>query len=329
MSGFFTQNPRDESIRCMLYLWLILLFPLAQAKTLDVCDLIDLPNCNGTSGQNRRTSNYSLPSPATAANLNPANTTTDRGFGVESLFQANNPVSFNLVAGSGKFGGALISPTLENSFFGVRVPETAEDFLDRNQEKKRFDTKKYSFALGGKIIRQKNYGLDFGLLFKRHSEVKKIRTGLGLSGRFRFLSLGASVYKDDFWVDLKDDGDPATKSYDESFMVRTFSGGIKFRNFSFDVGKIYTDKYKFTDEKIDITLYTASMAWNNWLFNYGMRREESPTPKFKDDILVPAKVKKATYAGVQYSWWRPLVVGVHYNYFLLNEVSATVTIFIR
>ena len=169
----------------------------------DICDILDLPNCNGVSKQSRRTSNFSLPSPATAANLNPANVSVDRGFGGEFLFQANNPVSFNIVGGSGKFGGALISPTLENSFFGVRVPELPEKFLVRNQDQKRFDTKKLNFALAGKIARQKNYGLDFGLLFKRHSEVQKLRTGFGLSGRAWMFNAGASFYKDDFWFDLR------------------------------------------------------------------------------------------------------------------------------
>lgn len=305
----------------------------------DICDILDLPNCSGVSKQNRRTSNFSLPSPATSANLNPANTSVDRGFGGEVLFQANNPVSFNLVGGSGRFGGALISPTLENSFFGVRVPELDEEFLERNKEQKRFDTKKLNFALAGKIAREKNYGLDFGLLFKRHSEVKKIRTGFGLSGRAWIFNAGASFYKDDFWFDLKNTNVEGTStpysqvygkdSYDESFQVQTFSAGLKYKNVSLDWGRIVTDKYKFTDEKVEITLFTASVAWNNFLFNYGMRKEDSPTPKFQDDVLKPARIKNSTYLGVQYSWWRPLVVGVHYNYFLLNEVSATMTIFIR
>lgn len=324
----------------MLFVWVILaLFSSAFARGPELCDILDLPSCSGTSKQNRRTSNLSLPSPATAANLNPANTSVDRGFGGEALLQANNPVAFNLVGGSGKFGGAMISPTLENSFFGVRVPELAENFLKRNKEQKRYDPKKINLALAGTITRQKNYGLDFGLLFKRHSEVKKIRTGFGLAGRLWFLNIGASYYKDDFWLDFENTKQEGTnipysvitgkKSYDESFQVKTVSAGIKVKNFSFDVGKIITDKYSFTDENIDITLFSASMAWRNFLFNYGQRKEESPTPKFKDDALVPAKVKNASYAGIQYSWWRPVVVGVHYNYFLLNELSATVTIFIR
>ncbi|MFL5785105.1 MAG: hypothetical protein ACJ76H_10870 [Bacteriovoracaceae bacterium] len=319
---------------------LTLLSPVFAMKNPDVCDIIDLPSCSGVSKQNRRTSNYSLPSPATAANLNPANVSVDRGFGGEVLLQANNPVAFNLVGGSGKFGGALISPTLENSFFGVRVPELNENFLERNQDQKRFDTKKLNFALAGRIIRQKNYGLDFGLLFKRHSEVKKIRTGFGLSGKLWFLTFGGSYYKDDFWLDFKHTkmgttGIPysvvtGTNSYSESFQVKTASVGIKVKNFSFDYGKIITDKYTYTKEKVDITLLSASMAWGNFLFNYGARTENSPAiPKFKDDMLVSSKTKKATYAGIQYSWWRPLVVGVHYNYFLLNEVSATMTFFIR
>ena len=325
-------------------MWIVLItlifIPFSEAaRTPDVCDLIDLPNCNGTSKQSRRTSNFSLPSPATAANLNPANASVDRGFGGEILLQANNPVGFNLVGGSGQFGGALISHTVENSFFGVRVPELSENFLERNKEKKRFDTKKINLALAGKIVRQKNYGLDFGILFKRHSEVKKVRTGFGLSGKLYMFSAGASFYKDDFWLDFKNTKMAGTgvpystitgkDSYDESFNVRSFSAGVKVMNFSFDYGKIITDKYKYTDEKVDITLLTASMAWKNFLFNLGTRTEDSSTPKFEDDVLKAQRVKKATYAGIQYSWWRPLVVGVHYNYFLLNEVSATMTFFIR
>lgn len=325
-------------------MWILLLSLLftqfAQAAGKDLCDILDLPNCSGVRKQGRRTSNFSLPSPATAANLNPANISTDRGFGGEVLLQANNPVSFNLVGGSGQFGGALISPTLENSFFGVRVPELDENFLDRNQDKRRFDNKKLNFALGGRIVREKNYGMDFGILFKRHSEVKKIRTGLGVSGRLWWLNFGASYYKDDFWLDFAhtkvQNGGGITyadiygkKSYDESYQVRTYSVGIKVKNMSLDYGKIMTDKYSFNDEKMDITIITASAAIGNWVLNYGARREDSPTPKFQDDMLKYSRIKKATYAGVQYSWWKPLVVGVHYNYFLLNEVSATMTFFIR
>jgi hypothetical protein len=153
------------------------------------------------------------------------------------------------------------------------------------------------------------------------------------------LNAGASFYKDDFWLDLAHTKNAATglpysslygkKSYDESFQVKTFSLGIKIKNLSLDYGKIITDKYKFNDERNEISLYTASLAWRNFIFNYGMRTEDSPTPKFKDDMLINARIKKASYGGIQYSWWRPLVVGVHYNYFLLNEVSATMTFFIR
>ncbi len=323
----------------VIFLFFIII-PLTYAQNIPrVCEVFDLPNCSGVTKQSRRTSNLSLPSPATASNLNPANVSIDRGLGLEVLLQANNPVAFNLVGGSGRFGGALISPTLENSFFGVRVPELDEEFLDRNKEKRRYDSKKYNFALAGKIIREKNYGLDFGLLFKRHSEVGKIRTGLGFAGRLLFLNFGASYYKDDFWLDYEKTKMEGTnipysvvtgkKSYDESYQVKTLSAGLKLWNLSLDAGRIVTDKYKFTEDSVNITILSASYAWKDFLFNYGMRTEDSPTPKFEDNTLVPEKIKKANYAGIQYSWWRPLVVGVHYNYFLLNEVSATMTFFYR
>ena len=324
----------------MFHIIFFLIFSFsARAAGKDICDILDLPNCSGVSKQNRRTSNLSLPSPATAANLNPANVSVDRGFGGEVLLQPNNSPQFNLVSGSGRFGGALISPTLENSFFGVRSPELDENFLERNQDKKRFDPKKLNFALAGRIVRQKNYGLDFGILVKRHSEVKKIRWGLGLSGRAGPFTFGASQYKDDFWIDYKHTKIAGTSipystitgmdSYSESYRVTTVSAGVKLWNLSLDAGEIYTDKYKFTKDTAKVRIYSAALAWQNFLFNFGQRREDSFAPKFKDDVLKYQRIKKANYAGIQYSWWRPLVVGVHYNYFLLNEVSLTMTIFIR
>jgi len=139
----------------------------------DLCDILDMDTCYTVSKQSRRSSSSSLPSPASAANINPANVSFDRGFGVEFVYQPQNPASFNLATGTGKLGGALISQSLENSFFGNRVIELEDVLLKRFEDKKQYQSKKLNFALGGKLYRKKHVTLDAGFLFKRHSEIKR------------------------------------------------------------------------------------------------------------------------------------------------------------
>src|SRR5687767_5582137 len=93
-------------------IYLFLCFSLAWGAAPTVCDIIDSDSCHGVTKQVRRASSLSLPSPASSANINPATVSFDRGFGIEALFQSNNPVSFNVASGTGKMGGALISHSL-------------------------------------------------------------------------------------------------------------------------------------------------------------------------------------------------------------------------
>ncbi|MBA2405697.1 MAG: hypothetical protein H0V66_13050 [Bdellovibrionales bacterium] len=308
-------------------------FPLwAQS---DLCDILELDSCYTVTKQLRRLSSASLPSPAASANLNPANVSFDRGLGVELIYQPNNPLSFNLASGSGKLGGALISQSLENSFFGNRVIELDQELLERSEDKKQYKSEKLNLALGGKLFRKKHFALDAGVLLKRHSEIKRINPGVGISGRLGPVHLGASVYQDDLFLDLAGQNDPTgvpysvlfgQETYTEKFTVQTYSIGTRIKNLSLDAGIIQTE-YEFYDEKSTIHLYSSSLSLGQYLINFAIRNEITPAMKFIDGELVTQNSQNEIFTGLQRSIGRHVIVGLNYNFFLLREVSLNGTFF--
>jgi hypothetical protein len=315
---------------------LILTSSILWAKSPDLCDFLDLESCSGVTKQGRRTSSLSLPSPATSALLNPSTVSFDRGLGLEMIHQNGNPLLFNLSSGTGKFGGALISSSLENSFFGNRTFELDDAFLERNIEKKQFKPKKLVLALGGKLIRRKQLALDLGIILKRHTEIKRINPGIGLSGRIGPLTIGGAIYQDDFYYRLDNHIDPTTglpystiynsESYSERFTVATYSLGTKIENLSLDAGVIKT-KYKLQEMDTEVHLYSSSYIYQNLMFNLAYRNEITPHLKFIDGVLKPRSSKSAFFTGIQASLGRYLIVGTHYNYFLLDEFSFSATLY--
>lgn len=304
-------------ISLFFFILTLVLVPL-RVDANEICDLLDLKNCAGVTKQGRRSSLLSLPSPTTSTILNPATVSFDRGLGVEVIHQSGNSLVFSLASGTGKIGGALISSSLENTFFGNRVYEATEDYFRRNEEKKQFKTNKMNLAVGLKLIRKKNVALDVGLIFKRHSEIKKVNSGVGLSGRLGPITLGASLYQDDFHIKSID--------YSERFSVATYSVGTKYRNFSIDAGVIKT-RYDRDEMDTTIHLYAGSFIYRNFMFNLAYRNEISPTVKYIDGKLEEKKSTGDYFTGVQTSLGQHLIVGINYNYFLLGETSLSGTIF--
>ncbi|WP_408097309.1 hypothetical protein ACJVC5_19955 [Peredibacter sp. HCB2-198] len=317
-----------------ILIWFLFVFSsveMAFAAPTDICDIIKIPNCPGVTKQMRRTTFPTAPTPATAAVLNPSNVSFDRGAGLEAIAQAKNPVFFSIASGTGKMGGALISGSLDNSFFGNRVPELNEDIVERSANDHQFKPKKFSFALGGKLIGNRKAGLDFGVIVKRHSEIKDINPGAGISGRYGMFHIGASVYQDDSWIDLTKYSYYTTSygkdSLADKFTVKTFTGGFRFHNLAVDVGSI-TSNPEFFAEETKIMLYSAAYHFKNVLLNVAYRKEHSSAPVYKKGELEFEQDKSAFFASGQYSFGQHLIMGVNYNYFLLDEVSLSATLFI-
>lgn len=284
-----------------------------------------------------RSSTKSHPSSSSSANFNPSTISSIKGVGVETLFQPNNPLGFNLVTGNGKVGGAVISPTMENSFFGNRSIEIDEVYLKRREEKKRYKNKKINLAIGANVTDKKNYSLDLGISFKRNPDVKKINPGFGATLRLWNVNFGAYIFKDDTKIELRDyfnpySGVPYTiekdsDSYTESFIVQTFSVGTSYKNLSLDFGIIST-KYNFYPEDTFIRIYSLAYSYNKFLFNAAFRNEYSSNAKEMNGYLFIERNKKDFYTGIQYMFNKHVIVGVGHNNYLLNEWSMTLTLFL-
>lgn len=248
---------------------------------------------------------------------------------------ANNPVGFSLVSGNGKIG-ALISPTLENSFFGNRSIELAEDTFRRHSEKVRYKNKKLNLAVGLKLFDRKYAAMDLGISVKRNPLIKKLNPGAGISARLSFLNLGIYYYKDDVSINLGTAVNPETgvvystfynsATYKENFSVLTYTVGTRIRNVSLDVGVIKT-KYDFYRSDTLIKIYSGSITYKDFLFNFAHRKEESPNPKFIDGFMLIQREKIDNYFGVQYLVNKHMMIGAHKNHFLLDDWSATLTLF--
>jgi len=321
------------------FLLFFLILPTAHAaQGTDVCEVLDLDNCAGVSKMGRRSSAQSLPSTSTAAQFNPANVSHDRGLGVEAMYQPGNNPSLSFVTGTGKVGAALVSSKIENAFFGNSVPETEDMYFDRREEDQQYKSDKYTFALGAGLFKNRHFGLDVGLMGKYNSETKHAHPGAGLSMRLWIFTLGGAYYQDDFRLKNTDATNPRTdelysvewedQDYQERFSVQNFFVGMKVKSLFLDAGVIKSN-YKFYEDDTVIKIYSASYIWRNFMLNVAQRLETSDSWRYEsgEDDLIDEREKKETYGGLQYSFNKHFVAGIHYNYYLLREYALSLAAF--
>lgn len=318
------------------FLIFLIIFSAEAFAQRDLCDLIELANCDMITRGSRRSSLQSLPGSATSASLNPATVSFDKGFGVEVIHLDGNPLQFSLAGGTGKVGAALISTSVENGFFGNRTVELDGVYGRRNDRKKIYRSEKLTLAGAFKLFRRKSFSLDLGLIAKRHSEIKKINPGAGLSASLGPLTLGASVYQDDFQLKLTDFisypiGTPydlvfTDDTYEERFTVTTYTAGLRFWACSIDGGILRT-KYKEYRDPSTVQLIAASCIYRRFRAMIATRRDESNALKFVNNELTDDEKQTSTFWGAQASVGKHFIFGVSYNYFLLREISLNGTVF--
>lgn len=321
----------------LLILTILLSISSVQADPNDICDILKIPNCRGVTKQLRRTSASTIPSTSTAVSWNPANVSFDRGVGLDTIYQSGNPLVFGLSSGTGKMGGALINGSIENSFFGNRTPELDEKRLKREIENKQFRSNKLSLGIGARLSSTKTYGLDLGIILKKHPMINKVNPGVGVSARLWKFNFGASTYRDNYFIDFGHEIDSSTgvpyaveagrSNLQEEFNVTTYTAGTRIGNFGFDYGLIRS-KLNFYTEPTQISIFSSSYHYNDFLFNLAFRKEHSFAPVVVVDRLARQVDKSEMFAAVQYSVNSHIILGLNYNYFLLREVSVSATLFL-
>ena len=102
-------------------------------------------------------------------------------------------------------------------------------------------------------------------------------------------------------------------------MINSFVG-IKFKSLNLDYG-ILQSKYKLEDESTRVSILSASFIHRHYLFNLALRNESSPRRILVNEELVEKKKKSDVFLSLQRSFGEHLILGINYNYFLLDEVS--------
>lgn len=310
-----------------LSLFLALSFPWHDKALADDCEFFKY--CSGSS-------TYKSINSSTSALINPSSLAKIKGLGIETLYQDHNRLALSLVTGTGKFGAALVSSSLENSFFGNRTPELDNLYIKRVSEKKRFQSNKLHFGLGLNLLEKKNFSVNLGLSARRNSEIKNINLGAGLDIKFWFFHFGHYLYRDDFKFIFENHYDFETgipystlygkPNYQEKFNVTTTTFGLNLKNLSLDIGKIYT-YFDFYQEATDISIFAIGYKWKKFFYHFGYRVEQSPQLHYNNKTISFSRKKIDRYAGIQYSLNKHFVLGLGFNTFLLDELSTTLTIF--
>jgi hypothetical protein len=315
----------------------------------NLCDYLDLPTCSLGYRGRRRTSGASIPTQGGTVSNNPATVSTDKGLGVESIYY-DSDAQYSLVTGTGRIGAAFVSNPADDTFFGNYAIENYYSYQARKVNKKKFKSKK--IAIGGAVNitdrgeQRKPIQLNLGVSFRRSPEIGKANWGTGLSlmlnGQF---SAGFGIYNDDSYIDYR--GQVITFEYNgqtytyqipddpdyvivSRYKVTTWSVGYKNQYFAVDYAKIKTE-FKDSDGTYVpmVKIINGTVFIKDFMLTAGYREEDSARDEYDYDTkqFIEKRNKKSKFFGAQYSIGKRFLVGGFFNYFLVNDISAALTVF--
>jgi hypothetical protein len=304
-------------------LGLLFLFTLSQYSfaAYDPCKYLKFNNCGG-SGNVSKSVGSSQPS-STRAFSAPSSLGSFRGFGVESIFWRD--ADFSIVTGTGRVGAGASSSNSDNTFFGNSSKEEYNSYVDRISKRKKYDFKKYSFATGVSLLKNKKkslFALNIGLMGKYIESTSNFHGGAGISAGIGPLNFGASRYKDEGVNFSLTSGVETPLEY----YVNTFSVGLVLPFVSID----YTIFENQSSQKDKVKIFSSAIFIHRFIFSYGHRKEDTPLPTVRPGAGIDngaSDYETNEFGGVQYKIGKHFLLGVLYNYYLSDEVSGVATLF--
>lgn len=306
---------------------MFLLPPRAGAET---CDLVE-GSCQKNVVSNRSSSGASAGSPSSNSSfrLNPAAVPVEDSFGVGAIFYRGMP-DLGLVRGLGRVGAALSPSNGEETFFGPPGFELNEDLLRRKNARDKYESQKYSAAAAFALLQSKGSGwrrfqLNLGLLGKYNKVSGTAWPGAGLSVQLGPLTLGYAAAADEFVVDYSYFGSDRKDYF--RYGTQTASASLYLGSAAFDWSMLTI--YPQFGAPLVVNLGTASVILSRFIFTASIRQESSDRPgyDFERRQLTVERDKSEVFGGLQISVWRGIIGGVFYNYYLLKEYSAGLTVF--
>ena len=324
MSSTRPKSKALRTLRCfLLFASLTLVTATAMAEEFDMeCFL----NGDCRSGRSRKSGN---PSTGGQVRINPSAVPTESGFGIEGIL-FKDQVDLALVQGLGRVGAAISPSNSEETFFGPPGFEDVQDYYFRNLEANKYPSQKYTLAAAASLIEKKgssmqSYSLKLGALGKYNRYTKNVSPGAGISGLLGPVTFGGSYYKDETQLDT--DLQEAERRSPIQYDVQTYTIGAYLTSVILDYShlKIMRDQVEVSE----VNLYTISLLLKNFIFTGSKRTEKSARGQYNPitQVLDSKEIKDSYFVGVQYLANRHLLAGVLYNYYLLNELSLTATLF--
>ena len=287
-----------------------------------LCEQFKFVSCPDSFNGSRNTSSASLPLNSAAMTSNPASMTVDRGFGAE-IIKYRSYYDINLISGTGVIGSGFSTTNNEGSFFGNIPIEDINLYKARKINGDKYKSDKYTGVFAVNLYGKKKKNSDrvtvnLGLIGKYNQVTSQYKRGLGLSLGLGPLSLGAARINDDYM----DSSNQQIKEY----TTTSATAGVKVANVAFDFTYLKNDTETFSR----VRLYTATVFLKNLMFSYGVRKEQTPYPKYLPDTQTfdDDAPNEDTFMGLQYIMDKRFLANLFYNYYLLNELSLGISFFI-
>jgi hypothetical protein len=299
----------------------------------------DNPYCLGTDHRCDRSNKNEPPPtdgpgyPATSEDsllgftLDPSAVPVREAIGLAAIYYKIRP-QYVFVRGTGRIGAAISPSNADDTFFGNPAAETDQDYLYRRQESLPFNQLKVALGVAASLFDNEEKGfsrfqMTLGALGRYIGESNAVKPGGGATIALGPLTIGGAYSLDQTLVGTRE-GQDAKRV--ES-VTTSLTAGLTLGSLMLDYTRL-TAKREAGDET-HVELASLNLLLRRFVISGAYRIENSSRGGFDATTraLYSKPVKESVFGGVQFSPLSFLQIGAFYNYFLLEEVSAGVTLF--
>jgi hypothetical protein len=283
--------------------------------------------CGDSKNSRENSSSPAYPSNNSSININPSAVPIETGFGLETLYY-NGQLDFGLVRGLGRVGAALSPSNNDETFFGPPGFEQPFEYYDRKEARQKYPQQKVSLAAAVNLYKNKKSNLsrfevNLGGVVKYNRFTYGIRPGVGINTVAGPFTFGYSIAQDEVQLNYDKFGNPRTST--KQYVVASYSLGVSLSSLALDYSVLSLQ----SDQPATVAVSTASLFVYRAILTLSSRLEQSERPyyNFASHQLETRYNKNDLFFGLQYSFTNSFMVGAFYNYYLLREVSAGLTLF--
>lgn len=271
------------------------------------------------------------PTSGSRLNLNPSAVPVEEGFGVEALTY-KGAWDLSIVKGTGRIGSALSASTNEETFFGLPAYEDPQAYERRKRSGEAFVSGKYVGALSFGLLANKKQGLkraelNAGVIARYNQITKNTWVGAGISGVLGPLTFGYAATPDESAIDYEKLGLPVQEQF--RYRTDTLSAGLYLTNVVFDYSQMRTVR-EADDDEIKTTVTTLGFIYKSVILTLSQRSEDSLRPVYSSSLqqLTYENPKVERFMGLQFLAGKHAMIGVFSNYYLAEEISLGLTVFL-